>query len=132
MANALVNMARLLAAVTPAVEQALDETMQRAAALAATTTAFHNRTGRLRGGIRGGILHRAGASVTGAVTTGRDDADPGRGADWAAASNEYAPAIELGTGRSAPRPFLHPAFVRVVHDGSLGDAIRQGLREAVR
>mgnify|MGYP001568285755 CR=1 FL=1 len=96
------------------VEAAVDATMQRAAEIGQGTTAFNNRTGRLRRSIRGGLTEHTLTQVTGAVTAGADDAQPGRGEDWETPSNEYAPLIELGWSRSHPRPFIHPAFIQAV------------------
>ena len=123
--NALATLQALARALPGIAQAAMEETMRQAQDVGKRTTAFHNRTGRLRASIRAGVEVATTDRVVGVLTAGADDAQPGRGDDWVAASREYAPALELGTGRSSPRPFIAPTMRQVLADGVLHRALAQ-------
>ena len=133
MADALDRLNALQAALPGLIEEAVAQAMQRGADIARQTSVFRNVTGRLRASIAGGIIEATGTHVQGAVSAGADDADLAKGGQYLNPSKEYAPHIELGTSRRAPRPFIHPAFVQAVTaEGVLQDALTDGIREALR
>lgn len=107
--EALKNLDRWAAEIPKLLQKAVIFTMFQAEQEAKRTTAFHDRTGRLRNSIQGGLVSIQSKHIVGGLTAGKNDANPGRGAEWATASMEYAPYVELGTARMSPRPFLWPA-----------------------
>lgn len=92
------------------------------------TTAFHDRTGRLRRSIRAGVLNASPLRTVIGLTAGADDAEPGRGGDWATSSRTYAPMVELGTSRQAPRPFLGPTMRTLAARGEVHKAFQTRWR----
>ena len=109
-------------------ERAWALTRRGALAQGPRTTAFHNRTGRLRASIRAGVIERSVAHVVGALTAGAQDAAPGRGPEWATPSWDYAPIVELGTGRSSPRPYIWTTMVQMTAQDTLRRAMQAEFR----
>ena len=103
---------------------AVNLTTLQAEQQAKRTTAFKDRTGRLRNSIQGGLVSIEGGQIVGALTAGKNDAAPGKGGYWVAASMEYAPHVEIGTSKMAPHAFIWPAMQSVRNKRILERAVK--------
>lgn len=126
------NLAKLRRDIPKIAQNAMDFSMTWAENEAKRSRVFNDVTGRLRNSITGGIASIVGEVIIGGVGAGKSDAVGGL-----AATQEYAPRIELGfvgmdkLGRNynqMPRPFIWPAIRAVYTQEILQRAIKSLLQ----